>query len=477
MLNMFKSILIYLGGSVLSKLVVFFMLPIYTKYLPPNDYGYYDIVNTYVYLGITIIFMEVWVVVLRYMFDRKESEKCRTMSSGITLYFGCLILLCICTIICNIFLNVQYIGWVLLYACFQTISLMYGYMARAYNKGNVFAISGVISAIVNASINIMLIVVFSVDYKSLYISYIAGAVIQCIIIEWKVGVLRKYKFKYVSFQEIKEMIIFAIPFGISSTAYWFLSSFNRTVVSTKLSMAENGIYSVALKFTLVLNLVSSAFILAWQENSFKKASETKGDTSESLYSFYSFASDTFIKVISIAIILILPIISIVFPYIIDFKYIQGYTIIPLAIVATAINIYVSFLTSIFAAIKRTKLLLIDALIGSLVNIIVIYALIDYIGVNAASISLICGWLVSAIIRVQLLKKYINFKVNKKSIFIYCILILISSYIYLYCNKVINIIEILLICIGVTIIFYKEFKKIYIMLKMNIKEKVKIKAIN
>lgn len=471
MLKMFKSILIYLGGSVLAKLVVFFLLPIYTKYIPPNDYGYYDIVNTYVYLGITIIFMEVWVVVLRYMLDKEEEERHKIMSSGLTLYLGCLIMLVFSTYILNIFIDIQYVGWVLLYGCFQTLSLMYGYMARAYQKGNIFAISGVISALVNAIANIILIIIFSMDYKSLYISYVLGALIQCLIIEFKVGIIRKYKIKFVKLSEIKEMIIFAIPFGLSSTAYWFLNSFNRTVVSTKLSITENGIYSIALKFTLVLNLVSSAFILAWQESSFKKATDLCKKDKEKLSKFYSFASDTFIKVIYISIMLLLPIIKIIFPYIIDSKYIDGFKIVPLAIVATSINIYVSFLTSIFTAIKRTKFLLIDAIIGSFINVIVIYMLIDKIGVNAASIALICGWLTSALIRIKLLKRYINFKVNKKNILSYSLFIIVSIYIYLYSSSLINMMEILLILVVYVFVFKKEITKLWVALKLNINTRI------
>lgn len=473
MKKLFKSAVIYLGGNVLSRLVIFFMLPLYTVYIPPADYGYYDVVNTYMYLAISLVFMEIWVIILRFMFDNKEDDKYKPMSNGLVLYFFFILVITTLVLIANFFFDIRYVGWVLAYVFFQTLSLLYGYLARGFAKSLTYAVSGVISAIINAFTNVVLIFVFSVDYKALYISYVAGALIQCAIIELKVGVLRQFKWRAVSLNEMKKMFLFAAPFGISSTAYWFLGSFNRAVITAKLSVSDNGIYSVAAKFTLVLTLLSSTFILAWQELAFKKGSELEGNENK-LSEFYSDAGNVFLKLIGTSVLFLMPIIYVIFPIIVDKQYEEGFYIIPLAIIATMVNVYVSFLTSIFTAIKRTKLLFLDAICGSIVNIIVVFSLIELIGINAASIALICGWGTSALIRILLLKKYINYKVELRSLVFLLPLIIIGSFTYLHNSLQVNIIWLFMVCIISIFIFRKEVNMIYSSIKRaNIAKKQKI----
>ena len=42
-----KSFGLYFLGNILSKIIMFILLPVYTDYLPPEELGYYDVANTY----------------------------------------------------------------------------------------------------------------------------------------------------------------------------------------------------------------------------------------------------------------------------------------------------------------------------------------------------------------------------------------------------------------------------------------------
>jgi O-antigen/teichoic acid export membrane protein len=52
-----KSSGIFFVGSVLSKAIIFFMLPVYTKYIVPADYGYYDLSITYISVVSSMLFL------------------------------------------------------------------------------------------------------------------------------------------------------------------------------------------------------------------------------------------------------------------------------------------------------------------------------------------------------------------------------------------------------------------------------------
>ena len=101
---------------------------------------------------------------------------------------------------------------------------------------------------------------------------------------------------------------------------------------------------------------------------------------------------------------------------INSSYSDAIDIIPIYIIATIVSVLSSFLGSIFGAIKKTKIIFTTTLYGSIVNVICIYALINIIGVQAASIALFLGFMVNIILRIKVLKKYMNLKIEYKYLF-------------------------------------------------------------
>ena len=54
-----KNSIIFLIGSTLSKVVTFFLLPLYTKYIPPDAFGYYDLSITYSTVVTSLLFFDI----------------------------------------------------------------------------------------------------------------------------------------------------------------------------------------------------------------------------------------------------------------------------------------------------------------------------------------------------------------------------------------------------------------------------------
>ena len=49
-----KTSIIYLIGNVLSKLIAFILIPIYTTYISPNIYGEFDLINSLISLVVPL---------------------------------------------------------------------------------------------------------------------------------------------------------------------------------------------------------------------------------------------------------------------------------------------------------------------------------------------------------------------------------------------------------------------------------------
>ena len=69
---MLKKILIYLLGNVLSRAIIFVLLPVYSTYIVPEEYGYYDIVITYLSFITSSFCLEIWTTLLRFAIEKKD---------------------------------------------------------------------------------------------------------------------------------------------------------------------------------------------------------------------------------------------------------------------------------------------------------------------------------------------------------------------------------------------------------------------
>src|SRR5690606_31343577 len=135
-----KSTIIYLLGNVLSKLIVFFLLPLYTKYIPNNDMGYYDSSIAVATFFSWVLFLYIGSGIMRFMMEKKEpQEKNIAIYSGLAIFLISLILYTLISIILGFSLSFRYYIWIVLYGFFLCISTVYGYVARGWGYNNLYA--------------------------------------------------------------------------------------------------------------------------------------------------------------------------------------------------------------------------------------------------------------------------------------------------------------------------------------------------
>ena len=88
-----KSSFIYFTGNVLTRLVSFFLLPIYTSLISTEDMGYYDYSLSILNILIPVVCFEIWSGIMRFMFEQEcEQGKYKTIFNGLIL-LSCSILL------------------------------------------------------------------------------------------------------------------------------------------------------------------------------------------------------------------------------------------------------------------------------------------------------------------------------------------------------------------------------------------------
>lgn len=453
-----KSTGIYFVGNILSKLMVFFLVPLYTKYINSAAFGYYDAATAIVQFTQNLIFMDIGAVILRYMFDIKDNKN-KAICVGMFIFSMCLIVYGVGGTITALTAPVEYPWYLLAYGLVSMLTQVSGFICRGYGNNVYYAASGVVSTLINVSLNLILILVAKMDYSSLYIAIICSCFVQFAMLEIKNKSYKSLKKEYFDKSLLKEMFRYALPLAVNSVAYWGLSSLNKVIVTFMLGAAANGYLAIANKFTSAVYLLSTCFQLAWQELAYSKDNSLSKETGE----YYTKALDLLIRVVMVGLALMLPAIKIllaIFPSFIDASYSTSIYLIPLAMGGAIVSIVSSFVGSIFGGIKKSNMVFVSTLIGAIVNVGLVVGLIYAgVGVQAANIGFMVGFFVNLVARFISLKKYINLKVKYWYFLAFVPIYAGISFMFLYLKWYYLIIAIAVVVSLGVLLFKNEIKDI------------------
>ncbi|RRD74415.1 lipopolysaccharide biosynthesis protein [Tannerella forsythia] len=459
--DFFKSSSLYFLGNVLTKLVGFLMLPIFTEYLSPNEYGYYDVANTYLNLVISFLFLDIYVGIMRFIYDQKEKETAyRPIFNGFLIFMVSLLLYTLISWGIWFFNDIPYFMYIYGYGVCMVFSNLYGYLARAFKKNLLFAVSGIVATLITAIINFIGLKYFHANIEILYIASMLGLLSQIILIEYYVPILRKLSFSLYDRKLFFNLYKFSLPLCLNSLAFWLLTGYGNVMISRLLGLEQNGIYSIAIKFALVINLVAMCFNMAWQEVSFERGNDDR----TSLGIFYSKTINLLISFLCIGTLCLIHFSHIVFPYMVDTQYADAFSIIPLAILSAGIAVVSSFMGQIYAALKKTNVIMYSTVTAAIVNMICMPLFISQWRINGAVLSLICSYLVNVIMRILWMRSMVHIRLNYMFLLIFAVALVVSGYIYYEGKMMINALGIILFfCLGVIYqrdFLYTLYRKIY-----------------
>ena len=447
-----KTSIIYFLGNVLSRSIGFFLLPLYTKFILPEDYGYFDVSISYLALFSSVIFFEIHNGILRYVIKSDNPiDKDKYIYSGISIYLSSMLVYSIIFGCIYVLFDIKHLPLIYICGIFENFLFVLLAISRGYGKNTLYAISGLIGAAVIGISNIIFIAYLNLGYTSLYYSLILSYIIQILFLEFYLHLIPKFKKQNINKANIRILLTFALPLCLNSMAYWGLTGYNKIAINSLLGFESSGIYAIVYKFSFIINLFMSCFLLAWQEVAFSNKNQSD---------FYNKAINSYILFVGVGAIMILPIISVVFPYIIDESYSTAKNAIPLLICGTMLSTISTFLGSIYGAIEKTKIIVYTTIIGCIVNISLVHLLLNIWGLNGANVSFTLAFMCCVSARIYILKKNIYIKLNWGNIFLIVSCIIIAYLIFIKCSPLWNFTFFLLIGLLLAILLKKHLLALY-----------------
>lgn len=451
-----KNTAIFFVGNVLSKLISFILLPMYTTVIPTEQMGTYDVSITLVTMLLSVCYFEIWSAVLRYFYDGKnEQDKNRVLKSGFEIFFMSSILFAVvCSIVC-IVMNYQYVPLIVGYGVAYGASSLLTFVARGLGCNKEFSVSGVLSTLVQLSLNVLLLTILKMDYVALYISYIVGTMCQTIYLVLCTGLARRLRVQ-TNRDITRAMLKYALPLCLNTVAYWGLTSSNRLVYNALYGNVASGIYSIGNRFGSIIALATTCFTYAWQDLAFTSATSSPKEAS----ALYTKACNKYQQFLTVATALSLPVIKIVFPFLIKGDYVSADEIIPTFIIVSVISGYSAFIGNVFYAIKDTKVISISTIVAAITNLLICYPLIKTMGALGTNLAIIIAFVVNIGIRAVILRRKIDFSICAKNLCISIMWIILSSIVYVSAGTLVNIGSFAVSAVLALLLFKKDLVSIW-----------------
>ncbi len=429
-------------GKICTQLITFFLLPVYTAVLSNEEYGVVDLLNTLTSLLLPIATLQIEQGIFRYLLDcRENKEKQTTLITTVSKFILVQSAICILIFLCaSPFIHNEYKYFLmanLLMGILSSISLQ---ICRGLGDNKTYAVGSFITGALTVILNVIFIVAFKWGAYGMLIATAISNLLCAIYV-----FVKKKIYKYIDIKQndkklLKDIVKYSVPLIPNMISWWIVNASDRTIISAVIGVAQNGIYSAANKFSGIFSTLYSVFNLTWTE------SASININSEDRDEFFSKIFDFIVRLFGSLCLGTIAVMPFVFGILVNEKFAGSYYQIPILILGSVFNILVSFLGSVYVAKKLTKEIAKTSIIAAIINIVVNIALINQIGLYAASISTVIAYFAMFIYRWIDVKKYVSIKTNKTLIAVLSVSFLVAIITYYLKMKIISIVVLLAVII-------------------------------
>ena len=257
----------YTASSVLSKLIAVFLLPVYTHYLTPSDYGAAEVMLASVIAASIVVRLGVIEAILRFYYLAAENRE-RVVSTGFAVLFwvstaAAALALPFAGPISQALLRHEDAGlarlailglWTLTFYEYALTLLRLDERARAY-----FGIT-VANVLVTIPFTVWLIVVEGKRASGILLGTYGTGVLFVVWMLWRE---RRRLSLLPDLGLLRRMFRFGLPTMPAELSLYSLNFIDRILLVRLSGLADAGLYALAVKFAQGMQVLARGFQLAW----------------------------------------------------------------------------------------------------------------------------------------------------------------------------------------------------------------------
>lgn len=410
-----KNTMLYFLGNFASKLLNIVLIPIYMVYLEADSYGGIDMLLLLSSIVALLFSLDMTDAVYRFMLDtRKKSEADKIATVAVLTYcFGLLIFSLIYFPVAGRLglKNANLLGLHILVANFAQLLLQ---ICRGLKQNLHYALAGIILTLIQGISNIILIVHYSYGAKSILMAPVIGSsvviIYMTIVTKW-----HKYiKLRCFDINVFKKMVAYSMPLFLQVIMLWIIQN-SGTYFLTYFSgsTAASGVYGIANKFSALVNMLSSIFVLAWQESAIMEMHKKDADD------FYRYIYSKYAWTLLWAIIVCLPLLRMYFMYVGNESYKDVWIYVPILLSGAFINALATFIGTQFIVSQNTMQMVKTLLPSVLIVLLADMMLVPYAMIYAVAFSQVLAYFVALLLRKKTTENIYRLSLlGKKQLLIY-----------------------------------------------------------
>lgn len=416
-----KGTVLYAIGNLGTKIISFLIVPLYTYYISTGDMGDYDILMSTVSLLTPLITLRVSDAAYRWMLHSSDNNKNCISATYRVLAFSSLTALVV-TILIGDFVALPYYGYFISLLILGRWLESLQTLLRGLQKQGLFAASGILYTLIYLIYNFWQIVIMHHGIEAMMQGTLISDIITIALIitvtpELRVRIIRTKDNRKLT----AEMLKYSAPLVPSALSWWVMGASDRYIIRFILGRDATGIYAVANKFPTIISTLFTIFNLSWTDVAIGKLNEGKETVDYSSRIFKQLYELSFGFTLAL-----IPLTKIVTNYILADSYKSASVYIGFLYLGAIFQGFTAFISAGILQGTKTNTIAVSSTFGAIANAVVDLALMNTIGIHAASISTFIGFFVMWLIRMHDAKKISPVNVHKVHFSVYLVASIIMA---------------------------------------------------
>lgn len=413
-----NNTIVFAVGNLLTKLITFFLMPIYTAVLTASQYGIGELLNNAVEIVLPIATLSIIDAVYRFSIDKNCNNKAIFTNATIIVFVGNIFIAIICCIV-NQFYQYEYIWYFYILYFSNTIYRLTTQFSRGLGNAKSFASYGIINAIVLIFSNVIFLVILKGGIEGYLLSFSCGYIIAGII---ALVHSKEYNFfELASFNAVllKNMLIYSMP-GIPNMISWWINSISsRYIILYYCGVEIAGLYTAASKLPAIVNVITSIFQQAWQYSTAKEI----GNNDSKVFFSTVFRVYRYIAMCFCCLIFIIN--KLLCAVLLQSGFYSAWKYVPILLMASTVGCISTYFGTFYNAVKDNKMLMISTVVGAVCNLLLNIILIPLFGGIGGALATLISYIIIVFIRVYDIRRFIELEINNKLTFFQFFLTLLA----------------------------------------------------
>lgn len=266
-----RDTLVYLTGTILARLVSFVMLPVYTRYLTPTDYGILQMLDLAVDIASILISAGATAGIMRFYFKAKTEEERKTILATAFLLqiglngIGTLLLVAAAPLIQHHVLGGEGTLTMVRIAAFNfTLGVLTSvplFLFQARQQSGRFITVNLVRLVMQLGLNILFVVALRWGPLGVLTSGLLTHIVLGLTLG---GLLLRHTGIRFSLPVVRDFRRYGVPYQFTKAATFILTFGDRFFLQHYHNLAVVGVYGIAYMFGfLLVGNVGAPFLRAW----------------------------------------------------------------------------------------------------------------------------------------------------------------------------------------------------------------------